>query len=283
MAVIPPWLNVSPSQFTEAYQTGIRAGLSAAAQRMQAQQAAQRAAQIAEAERVRQWETQQRMAMAEREMAQKNQLGLESLAAQKAFRDASLAFDREKLAETQQYHEGLLGKGKELTPYQQWRMDNANAPKIYHVGNKLVSIAPTGEQTTIYEGPYVADAGERAKISAMAKEVDQIDKILYYNPEKMPEQDRLMWEKKKALLVAEMGAIGRGQRRKTNPVNVAPSIPTVPEVPAAPAPAGPRVVPPSWPQQETGRVRVKSPDGKTGTISIENLEEALKAGYTEIE
>jgi len=193
---IPPWLNVTPSQFVQAGQAGAEAGLGAARVAQEAaalkQRAAQEAARLSHAEHLQSMELQARQEIAEQnrlredqQMALQNayrtsQIGLgkariaqaEAIADQKA-REAALQFADEQ-GFTQEIAGGspvaqAMAKYPRVRPsiVNQLRLsvpgDVGNATIVTHpeFGERKFLRQPTGHETPLSEGGLSEGTAER--------------------------------------------------------------------------------------------------------------------------
>lgn len=114
---------------------------------------------------------------------------------------------------------------------------------------------------------YQLSDADRQRIAPLQKQIDELHK---QRLELDPEADRV----KRRKLAVEANYIQRQIDQITNPVEqaveAAPVEATVTPQPAAPSSTG-------------ERVKVISPDGKRGSIPVEQLDEALREGYRQVE
>lgn len=300
---LPPWLNVSPSDFVRAAQAGASAGLEAGAleQRgrsdaarlaLEAQSINQRAeaeaAQLAEHERVANMEMKARQEIAEQNRLRQSQedliqnayrtaqigLGKQRIADQQAVaaakaRDAALQFADEQafaqeIASGTKIPEAMM-KHPRVRPSVVSALASTTtmalpAPQEISPGVRILQTSPNRYQVL----PKQVDAAKQEKLKTLHAELKRLGDLYEVSSEadrpgiqaRIDENER----KRIALTTEEPRVKGTAEDllRKTGM-----------EIPTTAEPSG-------------KRVRVRSKEGKVGTIPAEQLEEALAEGYTQL-
>lgn len=304
LGTIPPWLNVGPTDYLHAIQAGTQAGLEVNRQRALAEEAAARR-ELAQQESQRQaWEFGETM---------------RQRAAQQA---AEQALEREKLAQTSAYQSGLLDWHNEQARLaaEKAAQQAQNQSEILGIRTENLGLAQQrmdAQQRQFEEMQRLREAAaeqkmdptQRALLESENKRLQEIDKAIFdltggvppeepgtvakfigWGTGKKTQYDSLMNQRNELLnSIRSMSPLQQSPAAGSVPnvFNVGPIQP--PEELSGSLFGGPRlqsldVGPIGVPSEGTRseRIRVKSPDGKTGTVSSENLQEALDAGYTRL-
>lgn len=233
MAVIPPWLQVQPSDFVQAAAAGAR---------------------LASSER----ENAARIAGNLQEAAMRTSAGAAQAAAERDLRrfeeQQQLEMQKQRQADLQDYRTSTLEDADERIAIAENRADIGASPlQVVNLGRGGVGRfnRATGQFETIQPSTPVAEQRYEIPLTKPSLVPGIPQQTIRLTPSELRSQFERLPEYGRTNAVTQLV---RGMSGNL------------------PAPA-----------QSTGTVRVKSPNGKTGTIPASQLDEALKAKYTVIE
>lgn len=246
---LPPWLNIQPTDFLQATQAGTAAGINVAELRQRARQQAA-ALQEAQARRAQeQWEAQERMRFAAQQQAARLDQDREEAQALAEYRRGQLAQGMASVGETERHHKAMEGISLEKA---REALERGEATIVQHpeAPGMLFLRNPSGAESVIERGDREPTQLQRDTMAMRA--------LGMRKPSSETEQftDPTGFKARQQMADQILGRYFSG----------APNMGTNAVTNAA-----------------QGRIRVRSPQGKEGTIPASQRAEAEAAGYTILE
>lgn len=312
---LPPWLDVHPSDFVRAASEGAQAGLAVARLNQAADEAAQRAAEhgkeFEEAQALRKWEQQQQMQMHAEQMRAAFQKSKDDLEArtmyQRSMIDARKQAEKDRMdtanqnldfrRQTQGWHQSRFDLEKQKFDAQISREgkklsgeDSANV-KVLEGQVRQLNAAALNPNMNDPDGTKKTELQNRAE--SLRMQILGIYRAASTGPgsaggttpQPIPEP---MAPGSSGKLGGPGGYLSAPTDTGSAPIpDIQPgwqNIPGInPTTGGTAPPVAPAAIPPSPSMPASGRIRVKSPNGKIGHIPPDQLNAALAAGYKQMD